>query len=98
MPASANTTSPHMWVRAWNGERWVSYDAGLGDSMPGTSHSSSAMGPAGLAAVSRMIHELRLRRQAYSTSALAGLALPRAPYADCRPAAVLRSSSEHQRG
>ncbi|MCW5579878.1 MAG: transglutaminase domain-containing protein [Luteimonas sp.] len=21
---------PHMWVQAWNGERWVSYDAGLG--------------------------------------------------------------------
>ncbi len=22
--------SPHMWVQAWNGERWVSYDAGVG--------------------------------------------------------------------
>ena len=22
---------PHMWVQAWNGERWVSYDAGLGE-------------------------------------------------------------------
>lgn len=21
---------PHMWVQAWSGERWVSYDAGLG--------------------------------------------------------------------
>ncbi len=21
---------PHMWVQAWNGQRWVSYDAGLG--------------------------------------------------------------------
>jgi len=21
---------PHMWVQAWNGERWASYDAGLG--------------------------------------------------------------------
>lgn len=22
--------SPHMWVQAWNGKRWTSYDAGLG--------------------------------------------------------------------
>ncbi len=22
--------SPHMWVQAWNGQRWVSYDAGVG--------------------------------------------------------------------
>ena len=22
--------SPHMWVQAWDGRRWTSYDAGLG--------------------------------------------------------------------
>ncbi len=22
---------PHMWVQAWNGSRWISYDAGLGE-------------------------------------------------------------------
>lgn len=26
----AHVFGPHMWVQAWNGERWVSYDAGLG--------------------------------------------------------------------
>jgi len=26
----AHAFGPHMWVQAWNGERWVSYDAGLG--------------------------------------------------------------------
>ncbi len=23
--------SPHTWVQAWTGKRWVSYDAGLGE-------------------------------------------------------------------
>lgn len=27
----AHALGPHMWVQAWNGERWVSYDAGLGE-------------------------------------------------------------------
>lgn len=27
----AHAFGPHMWVQAWNGERWVSYDAGLGE-------------------------------------------------------------------
>lgn len=26
----SHTFGPHMWVQAWNGSRWVSYDAGLG--------------------------------------------------------------------
>ncbi|KRB11462.1 transglutaminase-like domain-containing protein [Lysobacter sp. Root690] len=26
-----NAFGPHMWVQAWNGERWVSYDAGMGE-------------------------------------------------------------------
>lgn len=25
-----HTFAPHMWVQAWNGQRWASYDAGLG--------------------------------------------------------------------
>lgn len=27
----AHAFGPHMWVQAWNGERWISYDAGLGE-------------------------------------------------------------------
>lgn len=27
----AHAFGPHMWVQAWNGERWVSYDAGMGE-------------------------------------------------------------------
>jgi hypothetical protein len=27
----AHAFGPHMWVQAWNEERWVSYDAGLGE-------------------------------------------------------------------
>lgn len=27
----AHAFGPHMWVQVWNGERWVSYDAGLGE-------------------------------------------------------------------
>ena len=27
----AHAFGPHMWVQAWTGERWVSYDAGLGE-------------------------------------------------------------------
>jgi len=26
----AHVFSPHMWVQAWDGQRWISYDAGLG--------------------------------------------------------------------
>jgi Transglutaminase-like superfamily len=26
-----NVFSPHAWVQAWDGERWISYDAALGD-------------------------------------------------------------------
>ncbi|MBT2747655.1 MULTISPECIES: transglutaminase-like domain-containing protein [unclassified Lysobacter] len=27
----AHSFGPHMWVQVWNGERWVSYDAGMGE-------------------------------------------------------------------
>jgi transglutaminase-like putative cysteine protease len=52
---------PHMWVQSWNGERWVSYDAGLGDFDAG--HIALVLGdgtPGGLVAVSDLIHKLRI--------------------------------------
>jgi transglutaminase-like putative cysteine protease len=52
---------PHMWVQAWNGERWVSYDAGLGEFDAG--HIALALGdgtPAGFKSVADMIRKLRI--------------------------------------
>jgi transglutaminase-like putative cysteine protease len=52
---------PHMWVQSWNGERWVSYDAGLADFDAG--HIALVLGdgtPAGLVAVNDKIHKLRI--------------------------------------
>jgi transglutaminase-like putative cysteine protease len=52
---------PHMWVQSWNGVRWVSYDAALGDFDAG--HIALVLGdgtPAGFRAVSDMIHKLRI--------------------------------------
>lgn len=52
---------PHMWVQSWNGERWVSYDAGLGDFDAG--HIALVLGdgtPAGFKYVADMIRKLRI--------------------------------------
>jgi transglutaminase-like putative cysteine protease len=52
---------PHMWVQSWNGDRWVSYDAALGDFDAG--HIALVLGdgtPRGLVAVNNMIHKLRI--------------------------------------
>ncbi len=52
---------PHMWVQAWNGERWVSYDAGLGDFDAGRIALVIGDGtPASLAVANAMIHKLRI--------------------------------------
>lgn len=52
---------PHMWVQAWNGERWVSYDAGLGRFDAG--HIALAVGdgsPESLRGVMQAIRSLRV--------------------------------------
>jgi hypothetical protein len=52
---------PHMWVQAWNGERWVSYDAGLGEFDAG--HLALVLGdgrPSDFAAVNGAIRRLRI--------------------------------------
>jgi len=66
---------PHMWVQAWNGKRWVSYDAGLGSFDAG--HLAIAIGdgsPESLQGALRLISSLRIVdaegfRQASTTSA-----------------------------
>lgn len=53
--------SPHMWVQAWDGTRWVSYDAAL-DRFDAT-HIAIAIGdgsPQGFAQVMRVIAHLRI--------------------------------------
>lgn len=57
----AHMFGPHMWVQAWNGERWVSYDAGLGEFDAG--HIALAVGdgdPDGMRAAMRAIAGLRI--------------------------------------
>ncbi|WP_460733978.1 transglutaminase-like domain-containing protein [Lysobacter tyrosinilyticus] len=52
---------PHMWVQAWNGKRWVSYDAGLGSFDAG--HLAIAVGdgsPESLQGALRLISSLRI--------------------------------------
>jgi hypothetical protein len=52
---------PHMWVQAWSGDRWVSYDAGLGDFDAG--HIALVLGdgrPSDFAAVNGAIRKLRI--------------------------------------
>ena len=52
---------PHMWVQAWDGARWVSYDAGLGDFDAG--HIAIALGdgtPASMAGMDSIIRRLRI--------------------------------------
>jgi hypothetical protein len=52
---------PHMWVQSWNGERWISYDAGLGDFDAG--HIALVLGdgtPKGFKSVADMIRKLRI--------------------------------------
>jgi hypothetical protein len=53
--------SPHMWVQAWNGTQWISYDAGLG-SFDAT-HIALALGdgnPRNMDAVSQSATEYRI--------------------------------------
>ncbi|MGH8081081.1 MAG: transglutaminase-like domain-containing protein [Lysobacter sp.] len=57
----AHAFGPHMWVQVWNGERWVSYDAGLGEFDAG--HLALTVGdgsPDSLRAVMRTIAGLRI--------------------------------------
>ncbi|MBX9402717.1 transglutaminase-like domain-containing protein [Lysobacter sp. BMK333-48F3] len=57
----AHAFGPHMWVQAWNGERWVSYDAGLGEFDAG--HLALAVGdgsPESLDGAMRAIAGLRI--------------------------------------
>jgi hypothetical protein len=52
---------PHMWVQSWNGQRWVSHDAGLGDFDAG--HIALVLGdgtPTGFKNVADMIRKLRI--------------------------------------
>lgn len=57
----AHAFGPHMWVQAWDGERWVSYDAGLGAFDAG--HLALAVGdgsPESLRGALEVIHRLRI--------------------------------------
>lgn len=53
--------SPHAWVQAWNGRRWVSYDAAFGSFDAG--HIALAIGdgdPAALKGLNRTVRQLRI--------------------------------------
>ena len=57
--------SPHAWVQAWDGERWLSYDAALGNFDAG--HIALVVGngdPAGLRGVNKAIRDLRITEAA----------------------------------
>jgi len=56
--------SPHAWVQAWDGKRWASYDAALGDF--DSTHIAFAVGedPAQLREAYSQLAELRLERVA----------------------------------
>lgn len=52
---------PHMWVQAWDGRRWTSYDAGLGEF--DSTHLALALGdgrPDGTAEVFARLHDVRI--------------------------------------
>ncbi len=57
----AHVFSPHMWVQAWDGQRWTSYDAGLGEFDAG--HIALHVGdgdPAGMPPLLEGIRKLRI--------------------------------------
>lgn len=57
----AHVFSPHMWVQAWDGKRWISYDAGLGSFDAG--HIALHVGdgdPAGMPPLLEGIRKLRI--------------------------------------
>ncbi len=57
----AHVFSPHVWVQAWDGKRWTSYDAGLGRFDAG--HLALYIGdgsPDGLSGLARVIRDLRI--------------------------------------
>lgn len=57
----AHVFSPHMWVQAWDGQRWTSYDAGLGAF--DTGHIAMHVGdgdPAGMPRLLDGIRQLRI--------------------------------------
>ena len=71
--------SPHTWVQAWDGKRWVSYDAGLGQFDAG--HIALFVGDGstnGLPAITRAIKGLRIR-DAAELSSSASRASPTLP-------------------
>jgi transglutaminase-like putative cysteine protease len=58
---STHVFSPHAWVQAWDGERWVSYDAAYGKFDAG--HIVLAIGdgdPAALRGLNRTVRQLRI--------------------------------------
>lgn len=61
----AHVFSPHVWVQVWDGERWTSYDAGLGRFDAG--HLALYIGdgsPDGLNGLGRVIRDLRIEEAA----------------------------------
>lgn len=52
--------SPHMWVQAWNGQRWTSYDAGLAGFDAG--HIALAVGDGSLERMSETVRAIRKLR------------------------------------
>jgi hypothetical protein len=52
--------APHMWVQAWDGERWVSYDAGLGRFDAG--HIALVIGDGTPESMRRMLHAMSKMR------------------------------------
>ena len=69
----AHVFSPHVWVQAWDGKRWTSYDAGLGQFDAG--HLALSVGDGaldGVPNVNRAIRDLRVLEAAGIVPAKAG--------------------------
>lgn len=61
LAGSSHVFSPHAWVQAWDGRRWISYDAGFGQF--GAGHIVLAIGdgdPASLRGLNRATRQLRI--------------------------------------
>jgi hypothetical protein len=52
----AHVFSPHSWVQAWDGQRWRSYDAGLGHFDAG--HIALAIGDGSAAELAPAMHAI----------------------------------------
>lgn len=60
LTGQSHVFSPHMWVQAWNGKRWTSYDAGLAGFDAG--HIALAIGDGSLERMSETVRAIRKLR------------------------------------